>query len=169
MTQFRKFQAIMIALIAILCMFAMVAICSGQEPTLRAVPQGIFQRVQIEHKGVVRQFDRHMGQNDEWTIWEEWPAMDMRQNAHTFRPRAVDQKEVAKVLGPLNKWLDERGRSVRVSGYYNFTDNPIYDWRRFAGDTYGTYTKERIKLTNQAGYDFLDLSKWRLPIVKGEK
>jgi hypothetical protein len=165
MTQFRQFQFVMIAVIAILCVLATVAICNGQEPILRAVPQGIFQRVQIEHEGVVRQFSRHMGENDRWSIWEEWPAMDMRQDAHTFKPRTVDQKDVEKVLGVLNRWLDERGRTVGVSGYYNFTRNPIYDWKKFAGDSYGTYTQERIDLTTDT---FIDLSKFKLPILKGE-
>lgn len=164
-----KFKAIVIAIIAILFVFTITAICRGQEPVLVGIPTGIFQEVHIEHKGVVRHFNRNLGPNQQWGLWEEWPPFDMRDNAHTFRPQAVDQDEVKKILGPLNDWLVKRAKEVRVSGFYNFTSDPIHDWKKFGGDNYGTYSTKRVKLTNKAGYDFLDLSKWQLPIGKVEK
>lgn len=143
------------SIFVLLCVICIESKIYGQE--LRGVPCGIFQRVQIEHNGIVRQFERSMKDKDGWKEWEEWPAMDMRQVAYRFVPQAVHQNEVDKVLGPISKWLDERGCEVRVSGYYNFTNNSIYDWQKFAGDNYGTYTKTGL---------FLDFSKFMLPILK---
>jgi len=176
MTQFRRFQFVMIAVVAVLCMFAMVAICSGQEATLTNGGNGLFQEVAITYKG--KDYSFHRQSSDyrykplHWGEWEQWPMNRKDQKARMFPTGGLnpnlDQREVSKMMGPaMLKWLDEQ---QTVSGYYNFTGNPLYDWESFGGDSYGTYSKKKLSfMQTKTGYDFLDLSKFRLPILKGEK
>jgi hypothetical protein len=36
-------------------------------------------------------------------------------------------------------------QEVKVSGYFNYSDDPIYDWKRFGGTSWGTFNLRRAK------------------------
>jgi hypothetical protein len=161
----------------VLVLWFMSLAAQGQEPTLsNGGNNGLFQEVAITYKGKDYSFHRHSSDYRykplHWGKWEQWPMNRKDQNSRSFpigglNPN-LDQREVSKMMGPaMLKWLDEQ---QTVSGYYNFTNNPMYDWENFGGDSYGTYSKKKLPfIQTKAGYDFLDLSRFQLPILKGEK
>lgn len=67
-------------------------------------------------------------------IWVEvFPAVKWREVDHAivkFVP--ITEKELQSIMGPtLFKQLNVK---VSISRYWNLSDNPAYDWPRFAGD-----------------------------------
>ena len=134
MTQFRRFQFVMIAVIAVLCMITMVAICDGQE--LQEAPTGISQTVTIKDQGNIRAFRRERLEAN-WSEWIEWAPKRSDEKSKIFKPREVNQEVVNKIIGKdILKWLSKR---PSVSGHYNFSGNKNYDWKNFGGDKFGTW------------------------------
>lgn len=129
----------MIAAIAILCALSMVAISHGQQLVGN---QFFFQEIVVQNDDGVFCFMRESVDCKRWTAWMKKPPRDS--NAQIFKPKYYSNSNVERIVGRgLIEWLNNR---PRISGYYNFTDNPNYDWEKFGGEDYGTYNKERVSI-----------------------
>lgn len=135
----RNFKLVMIAFIAILCALSMVAIAHGQQLVGN---QYFFQEVIVNHNGEDVCFLRESVDCKRWMAWMRKPPRDS--DVQIFKPKYYANSNVERIVGKgIIEWLNNR---PRISGYYNFTNNPNYDWKKFGGEDYGTYNKERVNI-----------------------
>jgi len=124
----------MLAVLSITC-FLVAGTVSGQE---RLVYK---QEVVVTHKNNDYCFYRYSYDCKNWGDWVNKPPWNMLKYTYQiYKPQPVNQKIVSTMLGSvILDWLQNR---PKVSGYYNFTTNPAYDWKNYGGDNYGTYSKK---------------------------
>lgn len=168
------------ALLAAVIVLSFISMARGQEPTLTNGGNGLFQEIAITYQG--NDYCFHRTSSDyrykplHWGKWEQWPMNRKDQESRSFPIGGInpnlDQRKVSAMLGPaMLQFLDEQ---QSVSSYYNFTNNPMYDWQSFGGTTYGTFTKRRLnfnkteaKPTPANGRE-VDGMKFRFPTRKVE-
>ena len=131
-----------ITVIAILCSVVMVTLSYSQEVRLTNGGNNYFQEVVVTHNDTDKCFFRESIGFKKWSNWIQKPPRDS--NAQIFKPKHLNRQLVEDIIGEdLARWLDER---TRTSGYYNFTTNSKYDWKKFGGEHYGTYNVESFKI-----------------------
>lgn len=129
-------RQIVLHITLIISILYLVATTVAQEPTLREAPSGISQTVLINHSGTIKAFRRER-LDKTWGEWIEWAPRRSDEKSKIFKPRAVNQAATTKLIGKdVLRWLSKR---PPVSGHYNFSGNKNYDWKRFAGDRFGTW------------------------------
>lgn len=115
-----------------------------------SVVNAFFQEIVITYNEVDYAFMRESEDCVHWGYWYLKPPRDQTVKPRSYKPRKVSNEIVWEMCGPaVIKFLENR---PKVSGYYNFTDNKNYDWKKFAGDDYGTYSKKitvRIEPPNE--------------------
>ena len=135
----KNFKLFMIAFIAIICMFAMIAISNAQE--LQDGGQTFAQTITVKDQGAIKAFRRESVDCINWGDWIEWAPVRSDEKGKVFTPREVNQDVTNKIIGiHILKWLSKR---PKTSGHYNFSGNKNYDWEKYGGDKYGTWMQDK--------------------------
>ena len=96
-----------------------------------------FQEIIVTHDNTDVCFMRESVDFRRWGNWMQRPPRDS--DAQIFKPKYLTHDYVEGIIGKeMIEWLNKR---PRISGYYNFTKNKKYDWEKFGGESYGTYSK----------------------------